>query len=392
MTVTQPLVDKFLKLHDSLNGILVEREQEVHGVCLALATRTLFFLGKPGVAKSLTIDMLNGLIDGVKHQHLLLNNFTGPNETFGPLDLAALRAGKNIRKTDLYLPWAQTAFFDEIWKANDAILNSLLAALNERKYSEDGQWMDIPLSTMFCASNELPANESLNAIYDRIPQRYVTNSIQEPASFIKMLATDIPDPRSLTPVITWAEVEQAQNEVKAVTFDPKVFDILHDIRRELATKKGIEPSDRRFKQSLRILQGEAWLDGSDVVNPEHVGILVNVLWDRVEQQADVHKIVLDKANPNEKAVMDLLGEIAKIGDLIGKAIESADADEKQQLGLECHPKLSKASKELERLTAAAGSSRRQLALTAKAKEQLHTHSSDLISKVFSADPSITKMP
>ena len=51
---------------------------------------------------------------------------------------AALEDDKYVRNIDGYLPTASVAFLDEIFKANSAILNSLLTILNERWASTVG--------------------------------------------------------------------------------------------------------------------------------------------------------------------------------------------------------------------------------------------------------------
>ena len=50
-----------------------------------------------------------------------------------------------MRKIDGYLPTAEVAFIDEIFKANSAILNALLTLLNERLFDNGYQRITVPL-------------------------------------------------------------------------------------------------------------------------------------------------------------------------------------------------------------------------------------------------------
>lgn len=81
--------------------------------------------------------------------------------------MRGLENDEYVRQTNSYLPTAEVAFVDEIFKANSAILNALLTLLNERLFDNGHSRLKVPLLTLIAASNELPESEELDALYDR---------------------------------------------------------------------------------------------------------------------------------------------------------------------------------------------------------------------------------
>jgi MoxR-like ATPase len=65
------------------------------------------------------------------------------------------------------MPEASLVFLDEIFNANSAILNSLLMALNERIFRRGRETRLLPALMFVGASNQLPQEETLNALLDR---------------------------------------------------------------------------------------------------------------------------------------------------------------------------------------------------------------------------------
>lgn len=382
MATSVTLLDKVESLQTALNAELVERENEVHGMIIALLSgQHAFLLGTPGVGKSFLIDRLTAYIEGTKLFKILMTRFTTPEEVFGPLDIPALEHSRYCRLTEGYLPWCNIAFSDEIWKSNSSILNAKLGILNERTFRNDGQVNEVPLHTMFCASNELPEGDGLAAIYDRVLLRYEVKPVKETSSFVQMLQTRVVE--HPMPILTFDEILTAKKEADALPINPKVYDTLAELRATLRDK-GIEPTERRFAQAISILRAEAWMDGAEAVEREHVSILSNVLWDRPEQQADVEKIVLDVANPMEKRILELMGTVEKLSKDIDAAL--ASKDDKHRRAMEVHRKLDQASDEYKEIVAEVGTSRRQKDLVETCRARLHAVTKRLIEELFKLPP------
>ena len=133
-----PLRASLLAAVSTLERGLVERGTEARLLILAACCgEHLLLVGPPGTAKSEVARRLGGALLGSaggaspRFFQRILTRFSVPEELFGPLSLAALERDEYVRQTRGYLPEAEVAFIDEIFKANSAILNALLTLLNE---------------------------------------------------------------------------------------------------------------------------------------------------------------------------------------------------------------------------------------------------------------------
>ena len=338
------LRDKMLAVCADVNAQVAEREELVELIAIALLTRkNLFLLGAPGQAKSYAINAFRSRITGARQFERLLSKQTDEEQLFGRIDLsslipgsvpesvltgdtvyenlsfdlksavnggqknspetfdmirratekletyraalAALHTGEPTVQTAGKIPEADIVFLDECFKANDGVLNSLLTALNERKYTNEGRTYPIPTISFFAASNEIPnfadpQEKILEALYDRLELKVVTENIQDRTKRLAVLR-DKQTGRAgqITASITLDELAAMQREVSDIPVPDSVNELADDILCELR-KSGIPVSDRKYLNYYPIAQAKAWLSGHKAVEAIDLLALKNYLWQK----------------------------------------------------------------------------------------------------------------
>jgi MoxR-like ATPase len=303
MSQNPDVLAKVLAVRDDLTANLLEREIAIEAALLALLTSEhLLLLGPPGTAKSLLVRSICQRIDGSTYFERLLTRFSTPEELFGPLSLSALERDEYRRITTGTLVEAQIGFVDEIFKANSAILNSLLTLINERIWHEAGQVQHVPLLSLFGASNESPEDDSLNALYDRFLLRVVVPPLADDAS-LRVLLDLQPSPPAAT--ITLDELHEAQQQVQQVSLTDDAREAIIAIKHGLE-EEGIAASDRRWKACAGLVGAKAWLEGKSQTSSDHCEVLVHALWSEPSQIRVVERAVLKIASPIQIEAIELL--------------------------------------------------------------------------------------
>lgn len=326
--------EKLKKIREELKQMFLERADLIDGALTALlSSQHVLIIGPPGTAKSMLADELCRRIEGADYFQWLLTRFTTPEEIFGAVSLKALELDDYRRVTTRKLPEAHIAFLDEIFKANSSILNAILTLMNERLFHNGKDIVRVPLLSLFGASNELPEEEELTALYDRFLVRFVVNYIAEDFRFLRMLESQKQAERT---TLTLAELKQWQAEVSDVAIPAHVYRSLADIRREL-NKKNIQASDRRYRQSLSLLQAHAFLEGIEEVHERHLFFLEHVLWRDPSEHEPVRNTIRELLLGYEEEITELLYESREIRDSALKP--GATSDEQARALIEFHTKL-----------------------------------------------------
>ncbi len=259
-----------------------------------LAGEHAVLIGPPGTAKSALLRTFAKMMQATYFEYLL-TRFTEPNEIFGPVDIAAFREGKYQRRMEGMLPLAEIVFLDEVFKSNSAILNSLLTLLNERRYTSGGHVMKCPLLSAFGASNEVPQDETLTAIFDRFILRIKSENLdayhfqellQKGMEHEVMQLTDAP----IHPYVAARELAEVHRAfAQRMHFREEFFSrykgLVFQIRAE-----GVTLSDRRVVKLLKLFAASAYLDGRAEPDAGDFFVLKHV-WNNEDQAAILDAIV-----------------------------------------------------------------------------------------------------
>ena len=298
--------DRIRTLLEAMEAGVYEREEAARLAFLATAAgESVFFLGPPGVAKSLIARRLKFAFRDATSFEYLMGRFSTPDEIFGPISIQRLKEEDRYERiTDRYLPDADIVFLDEIWKAGPPIQNALLTALNEKRFRNGAQEMRIPMKGLLSASNHIPETDAgQRAFWDRFLVRVPLGPIEQDENFHRLLTDSGDEYADTVPLelkIDAEEYTRWQAGIDEVTMPQAVLAFLSRLRRRLAAPgerdehEAMNISDRRWKKVARLLRTSAYLNGRSAVDVLDLGLLRHCLWDRPEEIATVEELISDE--------------------------------------------------------------------------------------------------
>jgi len=286
-------IEKLHKIADELKYLFLERNHVIDNSIKALITgHTVLLIGPPGTAKSALTHALCDRIENAKYFSWLLNRTSDPAEILGPFSIKEMENDKFLRVTKNKLPESEIAFLDEIFKCNEPTLNILLPLINEKLFFNDGTPSDVPLITLFAASNEFPDDESLDALYDRMMFRMEVKYINDQENKLQMLKgfLNSQDSNQIETKISMEDLALLRDELNQVLVpDAILLDYISLMNKLL--QNGILISDRRQNECLKILRATALMDHRYEVIATDFEALQDVLWNEPEDKSIVNELL-----------------------------------------------------------------------------------------------------
>jgi MoxR-like ATPase len=193
------------------------------------------------------------------------------------------------------LPEGEFVFLDELFNANSAILNNLLTVLNERIYRRGSEVHQLPLLSLFAASNHLPDDDALRALFDRFLLRcHVDNLKRDQMQELLHAGWELERAVPLESTVSARELRALARQVYDVDLDGVVeryADIASKVR-----DLGVALTDRRAVKVLKLVAASAVLCGRRAASVSDFWVF-RYVWDREEQIAPLTALVAGVIEP-----------------------------------------------------------------------------------------------
>ncbi|MEM4917604.1 MAG: AAA family ATPase [Acidilobaceae archaeon] len=289
-----------------LEAPFVGRHEEALVITLALLSGEHgVLIGEPGTAKSAMVRRAASLLNARFFKYLL-TKYTEPSELFGPIDIRALRKGVYARVTRGKLSEAEIAFLDEIFNASSAVLNSLLSIMMERVVYDGYTEIKTPLWSLFGASNRVPEEPELEALYDRFLLRSYVKPLDQDhwpelleASW-KLEVGLIEEPK---PILSIDELRG----IYANVLDVNLNNIKSHFIKLLLTleEKGLHVTDRRKGKILKVIAAHALLNNRRVAVEDDLVILKYTVPRALEDFDKIQVILMEELRTKERVLREL---------------------------------------------------------------------------------------
>lgn len=322
---------KLLKIEEEMNGKFINRNEVVRGLVVTLLARgNIVLLGPAGTGKTDLVQTLARCING-QYFETILTKMSSPEELFGPYNLKELEEGNYVRNTTNTAVDSEVAFVDEVFKCNSATLNGLLGLMAQRVFRNGGSAPSPTPTELFVgASNELPEggiDGPLAALWDRFEMRFMVDYLRDKASFNRLLSlSDNEEPKTS---ISIEDIRNAREELAAIETEGVTNTIIS--LWDSLNKEGYRVSDRKWRNSLRYMKANAYLEGRKSLTEDDILLLKDMAWQTTEQIKPVRKLVLSAVNPDLEMAQDLFDAACEIFAELSKFTDD-DNENKKNFG------------------------------------------------------------
>ncbi|MFH0974884.1 MAG: AAA family ATPase [Spirochaetota bacterium] len=147
---------------------VIGRDDIIQQLMYAILTgEHMLLLSRTGMAKSYLANEVFNSFENVRIFSAQASKDQTPDNYFGPYNIEEFKKGiirHNIKGSIIE---ANLVLLDEFFDASDVVLRSLLSVLNERKFVNGSEQIDVAIHTAIATANYMRLNEVTEAILDR---------------------------------------------------------------------------------------------------------------------------------------------------------------------------------------------------------------------------------
>lgn len=265
-------LSRFNQAFNQISDILLDRANEVEALKLCMVTNTNLMLdGLHGTAKSMLADNAFHRVDGASVYTKQFMKGTQTDEIFGPMLAEDYKRGIWRHNIAGMLPTAHFADLDEVYRASDMALPSMMSILNEHTFMNGTEEVKCPLITAIGTTNYVTESKELDAFHDRWLIRAKIKPLGSASLRVKMLLNSLSQ-RSTSVIkrTSLDDIALLQRAVWRTEVESETLELYEQIvsKYQKTIGSSLYISDRRLVQSFMLCRAAAVLNSPDGSVPE----------------------------------------------------------------------------------------------------------------------------
>ena len=305
-TLQQSYHNRISHLIYELNQRLIERDELSRLVVLTMLSKQhMFLIGERGVAKSKTVELVNGVIEGSIFWQLQINPKTKLEELFGEKRSGADGTIEYHSKRSVLN--SHYVVLDEMFKGDNGLLNGLLEPLVDAAYtSGDGIKKEIPLLSVFGTSNEYPTETFMLPYVDRFMVWYEVNRIQDPEKRKQYYAGEYTKGKIAEHFFSLEDIETINKNIQSIIVPSYVIELFDAITSTLI-RQAVKTSDRKYERVLNtMIKTSAYLNNRIEVDISDLFLLLHTAWHDEDEKDKVFRVVFEQIFGIQEALIGYL--------------------------------------------------------------------------------------
>jgi len=263
-----------------------------------VAGKNCFFVAEPGVAKTM-MGLLFSQTSCKSFFRKQMHAFTPPERIMGRTNLSLLReTGQEEIVVDGFLPSAEFALLDELFKTGKPSLDPLLTYLNEGVYESPTPKKGLT-RCVFACSNEIPSGKAAadtEAFWDRLHIRHKLSRVRGELLEQVMERADDRDRCGGAFAIVprdWSDEIAARPNVAV---SRQIFQVVRQMA-EAVEREKVVISPRRCNDLVHIAKAVAIIRGRSEVTTDDLVIAKWMFWNNLDEIPNIGKTVLSQIDP-----------------------------------------------------------------------------------------------